>query len=394
MRIDAVSALLVRLYFWIKRFVMGNSKSTFIIVMRGPAAVIFWQEENLRIEKLPSKFGPLTVSYATRWIKRSEKVVVPGQLWIEISGEGDNLENVMEIYANAALAAIPILALSANAAIGEAQIEVGFESTSGKPEREYFQSYIPPETGTVHIGRHIDVNLAVSVMDSISRNPEAERLLRAANQYRLALDSWKLGNESLSLAHLWMALEALTKVALRAECIKNKCTEAELVTSLGIERKQLDATIRKTLILKGDEECYRKAKDASDGLEHGYLNFSTIREYARDVRHRMASHIRRAILELSDIPSNDLSKLLSDPFDKPIGHWPIAKYLRGLLIGESEKLAKDGNAYPIMRWNPTVNGCETNEVGKLTYQFTDSISPELADGVSFSLQSIEAWRPD
>lgn len=363
--------------------------------MRGPSAVVFWQNENLTMDLKESPLGPLTVTYATRWLKKDDEVVVPGQLWVEIKGTGNSLEDVLTAYANAALIPIPLLALATNSAAEDLEIELGFETTPDVVEREYFQSYIPPESGIVHLGRHINIASTVDLMNAVNNNLYKERLMRAANQYLLALSSWKLGKESMSLAHLWMALEALTKAVIRSECAKSDCkTESDLAELLGVELKQLDATIRKKFILKNDEECYKKAKDASDGLEHGFLGYDTIRDYAKDVRHRMAGHIRTTIIELSGASEQVIAKLMADPFDKPMGRWPIAKYLRGQLLGESENLALKGNAYPFMRWNPIIKSCEPSKDGKLNFQFTENMTAELGDGISFRPQSLEAWQPD
>jgi hypothetical protein len=69
----------------------------------------------------------------------------------------------------------------------------------------------------------------------------------------------------------------------------------------------------------------------------------------------MATHVRTAILELSGVPKPMLESLLNDPFDKPLGHWRLAKYMRGSLIGDSRILAREGNRYPFLQWDPVIN---------------------------------------
>ena len=43
----------------------------------------------------------------------------------------------------------------------------------------------------------------------------------------------------------------------------------------------------------------------------------------------MATHVRAAILELSGVPKPMLEPLLNDPFDKPLGHWPLPSTCEG-----------------------------------------------------------------
>ena len=312
-----------------------------------------------------------------------------------MSGNAQNLKEALVPFANAGLSMLPILSLSANAAVGEPELEVGFDNTAGITVRDYFQSYVPPESGIVHSVRHINVKATITVIKSLITHPDSERLRRAANQYRLAVDFWRLGRESLILAHLWMASEALTKAKIREECssrgLQNKNNLAE---SLGIELKELESTIRKEFLLKGDEECYAKARKASDGFEHGYLGFDKIRELSMDVRRRMASYVRSSILELCTIDIASMKILKSPPFDKPLGYWPIVKYIRGKLIGESSDLAAPGNMYPFIRWKPVVKSAVFDKEGKLKIKFKEHFREELGDGITFQPDSIEAWMPD
>ncbi len=205
----------------------------------------------------------------------------------------------------------------------------------------------------------------------------------------------------LSNAHLWMSLEAITEAKIRAECDTRGLTnKKELAQSLGIdvtERKYLDilnATIRKDFILKGDDECYRKAKDASDGFEHGFLGYDEIRELSKDIRHLMAGYVRTAILEICGVNRNSFKILTEEPLDRPIGHWPLVKYVRGQLIGEGENLAVPGKVYPFMRWKPDVKSFKVGKDKKINIKFNETFTAELAKGISFKPHSTEVWRPD
>ena len=373
----------------------GTSEE-FLVVMRGPSAVMFKPDEQLSVRNLPSEFGPLDIVYTTRYLNRAPDVTVPGQLWIEIRGKVHTLAEALEPFANSALTILPILSLSANASIGEPDIELGFDNTANITERDYFQSYIPPERDIPHPGRGIDVPDTLTLLEAIGAHPHSERLLRGANQYRLALQSWRLGKETLSLAHLWMAAEAITKAKVRVECETRGITEPDLATELGIEREQysgkrLEQAVRKKLLLKGDNEVYSKAKEASDGFEHGYLNYGAVRELSRDVRLRMAEYVRIAILEMCELDSAIFSKLTSDPFDEPLGHWPIVKYLRGKLIGLGEELAAPGNAYPFIKWSFSLKTAKW-EGSKFNIEMTENLTPEIAEGIGFQAQSFEAWQ--
>lgn len=371
------------------------ARGEFTVIMRGPSAVRFAPEQNLVCEDFPSDAGPVRITYRTRWFNEGERRIRPGDIWIEVKGTGNDLEKLIVPLANAGLALLPLLSLSANAAIGEPEVEIAFESTPKIASRQYFQQYLLPESSIVHLTRSIDIGATISLLKAISSHVDGERLRRAANQYCLSLQSWRLGREALSLAHLWMAVEALTKAKIREACLRrNARYPRDLANCLGVELKDLDATIRQQLILNDDEECYQKSRTASDGFEHGYLGYDKISSLAKDVRHRMAGYVRNAILDMSGIESTVTTLLQNDPFDKPMGYWPVVKYIRGSLEGTSDDLALEGQLYPFMKWDPTVKTSEIKQDGKLEITFNDTWTAEIGKGISFTLKSFEVWKAE
>ena len=231
------------------------------------------------------------------------------------------------------------------------------------------------------------------MINALDAHSDRERLIRAANQYCLALNYWRLGRDSLCVAHLWMSIEALTKARIRVECkVRNLKSPEELADNIGIKKKNLNPYIRKELLLKGDNECYSKAKDASDGFEHGFLDYSNIIKSSKDIRHRMAEYTRIALLEMCGLEEGNFNILSKEPFKKPLGCWPIVEYLRGKLIGESDQLATKGNTYPFMRWKPTIINTSVDKNGKYNIKMKDAITPELGQGISFQPVSREVWQ--
>jgi len=362
--------------------------------MRGPSAAVFSSGDQLILEKVPSRFGHVKVTLKTRWIKRGDELFVPGHIWIEIRGTGDALENVISTYANASAWALPILTLATNAAIAQPEIELGYESTLGISEREYFQSYVAPEAGIVCLGRRIDVKSVPVLMTALIQHADQERLSRAVSQYSIALSAWRLGNESLSVEHLWMAAEALTEVVVKSQMEKYGFKDKEdLAKQMRVDKDDLNSAIRKNVILKGDIDCYKKAKSASDGLEHGYLEYDIMRDKSKDVIHKLAKYIRSGIFDEIDIPTDTRSILEAAPYDAPIGNWPLVKYLRGDLLGEASSLAKKGNEYPFIRWNPQVKSGKWTDSNETSFEICDNFTPELAEGIAFRVKSVEVWKP-
>ena len=372
-----------------------KNKKNITIVMRGVSAVMFREGTNLLGQNIQSSIGPVNIKYKTRWLKKKDNIIVPGHILIEVNGYAQNLEEALVPFANASLSMLPILSLSANAAISDPDLEIGFDNTKGVTERDYFQCYVPPENNEIYKIRFINIEATVVLINALDIHPDRERLIRAVNQYHLALNYWRLGRDSLCVAHLWMSIEALTMAKIRAECkVRNLKSPEELANDIGIEKKNLDPYIRKELLLKGDNECYSKAKKASDGFEHGFLDYGDIIKSSKDIRHRMAEYIRIALLEMCSLDEGNFNILSKEPFKKPLGCWPIVEYLRGKLIGESDLLAKEGNDYPFMRWEPTIIKASVDKNGKYNIKMKDAITKELSQGISFQPVSREVWEAD
>jgi hypothetical protein len=370
------------------------AQRSFTVVMRGPSACVFWPDEKLEILELQTAVGKITVEYRTRWFQFGPNVTMPGHMWIQVTGTGPNLEDVLVPYANAALLVLPVIAVATNASIEHPELEIGFDSTPGISERDYFQCFIPAETSNAKPGRRVNVDCVVALLRSLESHPERERLLRGCNQYGLALNSWRLGNEILSLAHLWMAVEALTKAVLRSEQSKRGlASQEELAKALGVDIKQLDGEVRRRLILRGDDECYKAGKSASDGLEHGFMPYDRIRSHATAAHRKLAQYIRLSILELTGIDSGILQKLLNDPFDRPIGSAPLTKYMRGQIVGSAATLSKEGNVYPILIWNATIKSAKFSADGKtLSIEPEEKLTVAFGPGLSFKPKRTEIWQ--
>ena len=86
----------------------------------------------------------------------------------------------------------------------------------------------------------------------------------------------------------------------------------------------LDAMARRDWLLAGDADCYKEAKAASDGFEHGCGSFPDMRRAATKHRRRIALLVREAIFDLAELDDTSAAVLKGPPFDQPLGHWPLA----------------------------------------------------------------------
>jgi len=247
----------------------------------------------------------------------------------------------------------------------------------------------------------------VTFLDALAGSDQQPRLARACAFYREALQYLRPRQEVLFIVFLWMAVEALTKVALRRACSAESCTEDELVVRWGLApsdadedtfkkgKRGLDGEARRRLIFHGDDQCQRLAVDSSDGFEHGFEAFDKIRALAMEAKERgAADHVRRAIFELVPLPAETIATLTSGRYEKPRANWLITKYVRGRFVGPADKLAAPDQEYPLLRWEGRVSDFRRKEDGTHELSFAETLTAMCGEEVHFRLESSEVWGPE
>lgn len=147
-----------------------------------------------------------------------------------------------------------------------------------------------------------------------------------------------------------MAVETLTKAALRAACVAHACDPDGLVVVWGLAeadvsadefrrgKQRPDGEARRRFIFHDDGPCQKATLAASDRFEHGFADFNEIREFAVQAKELgAAQHIRRAIFELVALPADSISSLTAPRYEKPRTTWPMTKYVRGTFLGPSDE---------------------------------------------------------
>jgi hypothetical protein len=365
----------------------------YTVVLRASAGARFAEGESLTVCSPNCDGGPVNLVIQTYYSEEGLEAPVPRGLWIEASGPAISMDNAINKLAGIANSVLAITATAFNVAIYDPAVQLAFETTPGVSEREFFQVFLPEERGLPVCGRTLSGGPAGALLEAIYRHTDRERLRRAVAQYYAALSNWEPGLETLALAHLYMGMEAITKARLRHECLSLDITEDELVATWGIEKKQLDATVRERLLFMGDNECYHKAKEASDGFEHGFLDFARVRSLASEVRDRTANYLRIAIFEIAAPNAEKIRDVLKEQYKKVIGAYRLIRQVRGFLSGEGEDLARPGHAYPILEWESRLKAFRRNEQGGFDMTPEETFTAQLADGIKFRPVSYEVWGP-
>jgi hypothetical protein len=155
------------------------------------------------------------------------------------------------------------------------------------------------------------IKFAVSLWGSSDR----ERLMIASGHYVEALRVWGEAGKPLVLLHLYIAVEALTKVIYRRELAASGLSEDNFIRSRGINPTDSDGKYRAlgqtrlATIFQGDNATYQSIREASNGIEHGYANFAEIWAVPFEIAEKTAHYLRSAILSALDLRDEDLANL-------------------------------------------------------------------------------------
>lgn len=381
---------------------VSESVSQYVAVFRASSAAMFPLGTQIRVD-VPRSLGTVILTFRTRHVNRGLAHPLPGDLWIDARGPAESVENAVSVFGGAAGSLATTISFSTNAAIGDLEPELVFNNTPGLKARDFLQSMVPDEQPIIHVGRKVNLEATLGLIKAIEAHSEKDRIGRVMSQYSLALRHWRWGHETLATAHLYIGMETLTKAVVRSQLAASGINEEQFARCLGIDPWSLDpcdslpaaieVAVRKRLLFQGDDQCYRDAKAASDGFEHGFMPFDEIRDKARAVRNKTAACLRKAILDLVAIEEAYRDTLLATPYNVPLGNWPVVKYIRGQLLGDSDNLASKGNEYPIMSWRSTIKSVEFSKSGEYDVKLDETFTVHLGDGISFQRKSFEVWMP-
>jgi len=184
----------------------------------------------------------------------------------------------------------------------------------------------------------MDVDRTMDLVQAFDGHPKETRLLRAAENYGESLRRIHPASPMQAAIHLWIAVESLTEVVTdRLKREYKVATLGDVGHKLGVNPAQrggdpdpraVRGEIRRREIFDGDDETHRALREASDGIEHGYLSFGEARGLVDQIFEPAARAVRRSILRESGIPRDDVQSLLGGIFTRPLPLW------RPVLVGE------------------------------------------------------------
>jgi hypothetical protein len=362
---------------------------TYVLIGRARASAVFY--DPFTMEYVPQDGAAFTLRFNTTTYEGGFTVPAPRDFRVEARGPAKDLQQAHELFGNAALEMSNIIALAVNASMGLLEPELVFDVTPETKEHEFLQIWIPDVPPTVIPGRRVDVEVVEALVKAIGVHQERQRLLRATIQYVEALRSWRPGHQINCLAHLYMGVEALTKAVLREHLRKTSKSPDQLLAEWQLELKQLDTEVRRRVIFQGDEDCFATAREVSDGLEHGFTDFSEMRKPAEQVIVKTAEYLRRAIIDLAGIDRSFAERALGPKYKTPRGPLNIVRYIRGTLSGKPEQLAATDQLYPMFEWRTGLKDVVIGDNGLYGFVPDEALTAKIGKHARFHSMAFQAW---
>lgn len=373
-----------------------STANTYTIVLRCPSSARFRPEEGqlVTLSGVPDLQGQVETRLRTRWLDQGHDAPLPRELWLEVRCESAALDLAISASTSVSRLLASIVAFTANVQCGAPEVHLAYDSTPGHSERDFMEVFLPDEQGHPREGRLVNTDEFTAIFEALDQSGDAAgRLSRALNQYELALRYWYFGGEYLSLSHLYMAVEALTTLVIRARCVADGVDEAELARRHGVDpddperprwRPALDSWARRTLIFQADEGTYSAARSASDGVEHGFMEMNEVIKRAIAATEATFGYVRKAILNLLQIDEQRFPELyVRSPRDVQ----SLRKMVRGKFIGVQDDIAPPGEEYPHLEWRSGVRTfTRTGDEFALTFNehFTVRCHPDVSfQGLAF-----------
>lgn len=263
-----------------------------------------------------------------------------GELVCRVRGHDVSLSSAATALTHAAAVNLQVIAVSANAAI------LPFHLTSTYELRRGGQFVVSRRLGNdPQIARRtMDVDLAVNLMELCNRHPKRDRLLRAIENYGAALRLMDPIAPVHSVIHLWIAVENLTHVCLeRLGREHGETSRPDLARALGMQPRSgedfvregdLFGFVRRAEIFQEDEAAHNSLKDASDGIEHGFLRFKEAMSAVSEKLEPAARCIRMAILREAGLSHDEVLAAVSGVYEHPLALWRPVLTAHGRFVEE------------------------------------------------------------
>jgi hypothetical protein len=375
---------------------------SFFVAMRCTSTAHFLPEDKWTVNVLTDDGRTTALTFLTEWIEVGLESPLPGSMLVEAVGMADSAQSALDDFWELPPQFCIAIAFACNSYVSMPRRHIAIETTPGVEELQFVQARLVemPHPGIGY--RQIRPEELNALIPALECHASRGRLMRSLEHYRRALDHWSAEEEWIATAHLFIAAEILSLVCLR-EAAEAGGLEPDdysgLAQSLGIQvsqphkaKSEIAAWFRRERVFHGDTDTHREAKKASDGFEHGYLEFPQLQKHAGGAALATFKHIRQTILETLDVPQPVQERLLARA---PLDTKSFTDLVEGHFVGPLRGLAAAGERHPFLEWERNPAKAWRDDEGGFHCMYPCTVGPlHCADGVECTITAVGGRHVD
>jgi len=362
-----------------------------LVVLLASGGTALLPNQRWALEKLPTESGAADVTLTSRFEDAGLADLIARELVLEVRCPAHHAEQAVAQAVSLGANLVPLLSFAVNAHVPVPLPHLAYEAAPRLTRRRFWQAQVTLEQGLPRPSRIQREELLFPLLGAVFAAGVDPRLPRAFGQYHAALRDWTTSGRPLAMAHLYMALEALGPVAEReARQRLNLPDQQAHARYRGVDvglknwKEVLLGWVRRDELCQGDKVTYDLARRASDGLEHGSMDFPEVRAAAETTGPLLLSYVRRGLLGLLDLPES-VRRALADK--QPLDVSPLRFSVTGELTGaveDPDALGQDGQPYPYADWHVTLDDHHRLPDGRMRMTPRMNLTARLAEDVQLT----------
>jgi len=304
---------------------------------------------------------------------------------IEVDLCDDDINNAIQNARDIADFFFSICCFATNASVSPPEVHLAYDKSAGEEHRQFIQYFY--DIGlSVKAKRDLEREYLNLLLEKIGPYAKKERIGRALRWYRKSLLEEDLLDRFNSI---WFALESLDpllreKYSLMSDYRKceNCGHEMKIPTTVGINY------LFSEFIVDGNN-LYGKAKEARNGLFHGFRSINSIIQDAKELIPNMEKAVKKALLLLLEIAYGEDEKW----FLNPLTNIPKIYMRVGCTIDEPDIYKLTANKrHPHFKDQHIIINSREDSFGKVTFTSKVELTKEF-DG-EFTPGDIEIYGPE
>ena len=283
-----------------------------LVVLLAAGGTELLPDQRLLLRQVPMEPEPVDVVLATRYEDAGLSALLPRELVLEVHLLAEDADAAIGAAGAAAGGVVALVSFAVNAFVAPPEPHLAYEAAPRLLRRRFWQREVDLQRGVPRPRRQVDETLLFPLLEAFFRAPETDWLGRAASQYHVALSHWTTSGRPLAMAHLYTALEALSPATERAErqrlgLADKRAHAAHRGVDLSLSNWEgvLLGWVRRDVLCQGDTVTYKAAREAHNGIKHGYMPLPDYRAAANEHTRALLDYVRLGLLSLLDLPEAD-----------------------------------------------------------------------------------------